>query len=213
MKLSDLLAFIETPTDFDLLYRGNRVGYLNEDGAAFDDDAKFFIASNDAYGEDLVLIHVQAYRGDGFEPAYEQWIDSMPTVEADDLPDAYLVPGAESYQTFDDLARESMPDMPKSEYGNTLYTGPEADAWSAQKKALAAKLLKEAFDAAQATGNYPSEAEGYRMNSSGEIVDVGHYENIREADLDEVTIVRKCGHADCAEHPHLATACLESKAG
>lgn len=205
MKLSDLRNFLDEPSKFDVLYKGEALHYLDDAGRFDHESSRFFIA-----GEGLgpvYLIHVDAgYRGDGFEQAHGAYLEALPDVEVEDQPDAYLVPGATEYQTFDDFARERLSALKSC----PNYWEREAwEAWHVEHKALALTLLREAGDKAQANGNdYPELAEGYYHADGGGIKNAGDF-SLFEADEDEITFVRKCGHTDCAESRALAAACRE----
>lgn len=75
-----MLDFLDSPEDFNILYKGSKVAYLNEAGTP-SDNSVFFIAGHKHGPTDL--IHVESYRGDGFETAWEAWIDSCPSTYDD----------------------------------------------------------------------------------------------------------------------------------
>jgi hypothetical protein len=197
MKMSDLLAFLAKPSDFDLTYEGKAINYLNEAGGAAGEDSCFFVAGFE-FGPST-LVHVESFRGDGFEAAYEAWIDDMPVVADEELVEAYTPATNNNYDSFYDLACNEI-EAPAVNYPWEEYR--------AKRLVRAKELMSAAFDAAhEQTGEYPELVEGYVHNSSGGVVDVGHYAQMHEADLDQIEIVRKCGHEDCAQHPELAVAC------
>lgn len=184
MKLSDLLDFLDDPSAFDVLYKGKRVTYLNEAGAV-SDSSRFFVAGFE-FGAS-VLVHVESYRGDGFESAREAWIDSMPEIDKDEYPEAYSPGGKDrDLGSFDDIALAEMRDTWPS------HGSPDWEAYREKYKARAHDLLSAAVDAAQNNeGEYPETVEGYEADSSGRIKSVGHYAWMNEADLDDIEIVRK----------------------
>lgn len=156
---------------------------INEAGSLSDTSA-FFLAGFE-FGPSW-LVHVDAHRGDGFEPAYEAWIDSLPEIDADDLPDAYTDPRDKENRTFDDIARERL----LAEKPCPYYWERDAwDAWHVEKRELAKRLLDECVSAAQANcEDWPEVAEGYREDSDGKVKDVGHYESFYAADLSEIEV-------------------------
>ena len=210
MKLKDLRDFLAEPADFEVLYKGKRLHYLNEAGS-FDADSSVFYVAGHEFGPHT-LIHVTAYgQRDGFEPAYEAWIDSMPVCDETEVLEAYA-PDDDS-ESFYDLAGDALDsERPKSGYGNFLYSGDAWEAWQAKRNALARTMLDEHVEKArEGTGDdYPHLIEGYRENSNGGVVDIGHYENMHEAEEGDIEFVRKCGHTDCEESAALADACREA---
>jgi len=163
--------------------------FLNDAGS-LDSTSVFFLAGHE-FGP-TALIHVNAYRrGDGFDSAYEAWIDDMKEIGKSELPEAYSDPRDAEGRTFDDIARDM------------LYTGgdpyppsgktEDIDAWLLRKETLALRLLQECADAARdnVDGQYPEIVEGYREDNSGNVKDVGHYESFCEADLDTISIRAK----------------------
>jgi hypothetical protein len=169
--------------DFFLSDSDRPLTLINEAGSLSDTSA-FFLAGFE-FGPSWI-IHVDAYRGAGFEPAYEAWVDALPEIDAEDLPEAYTDPRDEENRTFDDIARERM---------HTAKPCPqyhEREAWEsyqAERKALAKRLLEECVEAARANcEDWPEVAEGYREDSNGRVKDLGHYENFYEADLAEIEV-------------------------
>ncbi len=190
MKLSDLLAFLESPDGFDILYQGKKVEYLNEAGSP-SDDSKFFVAGHE-FGA-TTLVHVEAYgRGDGFESAYGAWIDSCETIPESELVEAYGPPGSPN-GSFLDMA------YAESRENGARYGSPEWDAQIAKDHERAKEMMDAAVAAAIESGDdYPDLIEGYRQqdNASGTgIVDEGHYASFCEADPDDIELVRKAAVA------------------
>lgn len=191
MKLADLVGFLENPEEYEITYRGQSVPHYLNDACRIDSDSKFFVAGHE-FGA-THLIHVEAYRGKGFEAAWGLWIDESPTIPEEELIEAYGIEG----ESFQDLARAEMVKAPN-------YWEREAwDAWHVAKNERAKAMLdKAAQDASDGLCDYPELIEGYENqdNSSGTgIVDVGHYAWMHEADLDEVVITRKEKEAKAAE--------------
>jgi len=201
MKLSDLLLALESPEKFAWIDtsndRENVLEFINEAGS-FSDSSRFFLGGFE-FGPD-VLVHVEGgYRGDGFEAAYEAWIDSMPTIPDEELVEAYGMPGKGSF--LDEALDAARPTAPN-------YFGAENVAWSKAYHDAARKAFDAAFEAAQDTGDYPEIIEDYQQNSNGGVVDVGHYQCFQEADLDCIELRRLCDkHDDCKTNNELALAC------
>lgn len=178
MKMSDLLGFIESPEDFDILYQGHKVTYLNEAGSVTK-DSKFFAAGFEFGAQ--VIVHVEGYRGDGFEAAYETWIDSLPEIEKEEYVEAYA-PRSDS-ESFYQLACDEI-EAPAVNYPWNEYRE--------KRLARARELLDAAVEAARdGNGEWPELIEGYREDSSSQVKSLGHYEWMHEADLEEIEIVRK----------------------
>jgi hypothetical protein len=173
MKMSDLLGFIEKPEDFDILYQGHKVTYLNEAGNVTE-DSKFFAAGFE-FGAH-VIVHVEAYRGDdGFETAYEAWIDSLPEIEKEEYLDI----------AYAEVRAKHVDDPP-------VYSVKDREERYKGVRDRAQALLDAAVEAARdGNGEWPELIEGYRVDSSGEVKSLGHYEWMHEADLEEIEIVRK----------------------
>lgn len=185
MILADVMDFLKAPEDFDISHNGRKVEYLNEEGTPSDNSA-FFLAGHE-FGAS-VLVHIRAYRGDGFETAYGAWIDSCPTIPEKELVEAYG-PADRCGGSFLDVAHAELSEI-NAPYGSEAWY-----ALVAKIHARAKELLDEAeTEARDGGGNYPGLIEGYRMqdNCSGTgVVSVGDYEWMREADLSEIEIVRK----------------------
>lgn len=182
MLLSDVCDFIDSPEGFKLLYKEHEVVYLNQAGA-ISDCSRFYVAGHE-FGP-THLIHVEAYHGDGYQSAWEEWIDESPTIEEDELVEAYGLDG----ESFIDQAHA------KARGDNPPYGTPGWDEAMKKIRGHAKLLLKQAGDRAQeGLGEYPDLIEGYehQSNSSGTgVVSVGHYAWMNEADLEDVEIVRK----------------------
>lgn len=178
MKISDVLAALDDIDAFDFTYKGAKIRLENQAGN-LSENSRFFVAGFELGPR--VLIHVESYRGDGFESAWEAWIDSMPEIEAAELPEAYQIDG----KTFDEMARDEMKgDAP-------AYFSPEWHAYHEKLKGRAKELFDRACEDARESGNYPEIVEGYEMDSSGRVKSVGHYVWMNEADLDDIEIIRK----------------------
>lgn len=190
MKLSDVVEFLDDPSAFDILYKGSKVKYLNEAGS-ISDSSRFFVAGFE-FGAH-VLVHVESYRGDGFEAAWSTWIDSMPEIPADELVEAYGPQGTPDGSFIDMAHAEARGDNPP--YGTQAWN----DAM-ARIRARAKEMLDACVDAASGpsgNGEYPELIEGYEeKESGGGVVSVGHYAWMNEADLDDIEIVR---HVDVPE--------------
>lgn len=180
MKLSDLVDFLDDPSQFEIHYKGSKVEYLNEAGSV-SDSSRFFVAGFE-FGAS-VLVHVESYRGDGFESAWTAWIDSMPEIEKDEYPEAY---GLSRGESFHDMAWDEM----RADCPNVF--SEEGKAYVEKIRARGFTLLQRAEeDARNGNGEWPECIEGYEMDSSGNVKSVGHYAWMNEADLDEIEIVRK----------------------
>ncbi len=171
MKAEDIAEAYENPEKQRWAYNGRELPVVFEETSL--SDASWYVASRDAYGSPDMLILAGSW-----ESAYEAWIDESPTITEDELPEAYLVPGADSYQTFDDLARENLEKLnPKTE-------GESWEAYHARVVAEGLRLLR-----ALPNDACPELAEGYRYQSNFTgtgIVDGGHYETMSEIDSEDV---------------------------
>jgi len=177
MKLSDILDFIDDSDKFIITVEGHEVTFLDEYGLSCGDNAHFFVAGNE-FGA-TTLIH-----SSHFENAWGAWIDSCPTIEESELPEAYGVPDSPEIKAW----KESHPSPPP--YSSDGWR-PWCDAMRAEEK----RIFKAWSDDMHAgLREYPELSEGYeyQSNASGTgIVNVGHYSWMREADLDEVKVTRK----------------------
>lgn len=193
LHLGALLAFQDDSDAFEPIYtddygREHTLRYLDENGT-IDDNSVFYVAGFE-HGPH-VLIHIAAYgSGDGFEAAWAAWIDSLPTIPKEELPEAYQNADGES---FDDLARAKLNETDPC----PNYWEREAwDAWHAKKSALASELL--ASYGASEEGVYPDLVEGYEY-SNGEVKDVGHYAWMSAVDAESIRFVRKAKEGDTNE--------------
>lgn len=202
MNLADARPLVDSFKGVEVLYKGKVMHFINDAGD-LSSDSRFYCAGFE-FGPSWV-IHVQAYSGDGFEEAYELWVDELPEIDRDDYTEAYAVPGDEDGRSFYELACSQI-EAPAVNY--------PWEEHRAKRLSLARELLDAAVEKArEGDGDYPEIIERYREDSSGRVKNLGHYECFFEADDEDISFVAKCGHTDCAESPHLATACLESKAG
>lgn len=85
MKLSEIVAFIEDPSQFQFTVRGESVKYLDESGS-ISDCSRFFVAGRE-FGAQY-LIHVESYCRDGFSDAWSTFIDQLPVIDDGDLLEA-----------------------------------------------------------------------------------------------------------------------------
>lgn len=177
MKLSEVLAFLENSDDCTITYEGRKLTYLNEAGTP-SDRSKFFLAGFE-HGPSW-LIHVESYHGDGFESAWEAWVDSMHTIDKEELIEAYS-PGRGKGSFLDmavDAEREDTPDHRVDQAGH--------DEWWDRVRRAANEAL-EACEEAELVEGY-----SYQSNATGTgIVSMGHYAQIHEADLSEIEITVK----------------------
>jgi len=182
MKLSDVCDFLESPEDFAIEYKESTLTYLNEAGS-ISDSSRFFLAGHE-FGA-THLVHVEVYRGEGFEAAWEAWIDASPTIPESELIEAY----GTSEGSFLDQAHEA------ARGDNILYGSPQWDEAMSRIHDHARLLLSQAEEKARdGHGEYPDLIEGYEQQSNATgtgIVNVGHYAWMHEAELDEIEIVRK----------------------
>lgn len=181
MKLSELVDFLDDPSEFEILYKGSKVKYLNEAGT-ISDSSRFFVAGFE-FGAH-VLVHVESYRnGEGFESAWSAWIDESETIPESELIEAYQVDG----DTPEDMARKEIATAEENEGRDVpRYFSPEFDAHCERVKARAIEILKSRDDWDLVEGYE------YQSNSSGTgIVSLGHCAWMNEADLDDIEIVRK----------------------
>jgi hypothetical protein len=188
MKLSELIRFLNDSSDCKILYRGRVVEYLNEAGRVDADSSRFFAAGHEHGATHIV--HVESYRGDGYESAWGAWIDGCPTIPESELVEAYGPPSTKDGGSFLDMA------FAEAREENIPPFTPEWDKAMARVHERAETLMKRcAQDAQDGIGEYPELVEGYESqdNASGGtgVVDVGHYSWMEEADLDEVVIVGK----------------------
>lgn len=181
MKLSDVVDFLDNPSAFEIRYKGSKVQYLNEAGT-ISDSSRFFVAGFE-FGAH-VLVHVESYRGEGFEAAYEAWIDSLPEIEKDEYVEAYGTDDG----SFLDIAYAEI----RARHETPVYTVADTEERFKGARDRARELLNQAVEKAQnEDGEYPEIVEGYREDSSGKVKSLGHYEWMNEADLDDIEIVRK----------------------
>lgn len=180
MKLSDVLDLLDDPSAFEFHYKGSKVEFLNEAGS-FSDSSQFFVAGFE-FGAH-VLVHVESYRGDGFESAWGAWIDESETIPESELIEAYQVDG----DTPEDMARKEIARAEENEGRDVpRYFSPEFNAHCQRVNARAVEILKSREDWELVEGYE------YQSNFKGTgIVNVGHYAWMNEADLDEIEIVRK----------------------
>ncbi len=167
MKAEEIAEAYENPEKQRWAYNGRELSVVFEETSL--SNASWYVASRDAYGSPDALILAGSW-----ESAYEAWIDESPTITEAELPEAYLVPGADSYQTFDDLARESIKKT-------------EGESWEDHHARVVAEGLR--LLRALPADACPELAEGYQYqsNSTGTgIVDGGHCETLRCIDSDEV---------------------------
>ncbi len=189
MKLSELQAVIEGK-NLVWSYDGHTIAadQVLLENSITDEDTVWYVAGFE-FGPSW-LIAVPAYRGsDGFESAWEAWVDAMPTIPESELIEAYGPDSGEHrgtsfYDLAFDEARENAP---------RCFT-PEWDAYHAAIRATAERMLKEYGSEGQ---QYPDLIEGYehQSNASGTgIVSMGHYASMHEADPELVEIqVREKG--------------------
>lgn len=124
-----------------------------------------------------VVVHVHSYR-EGYEQAWGAWLDSMTPIPDEELIEAYARDGNSG--SFLDDAINAYPGR-----GEGRWT----DADWATIKANARVSLNAAVDAAEESGDYPEVVEGYEMRDDGQIVSLGHYAGMSEADLEDLEIV------------------------
>ena len=174
--LADVIEFIDDPSAFQLEHNGHEIAFQDDHGLSCGSNGEFFLAGHE-FGA-TVLIHAR-----GYESAWEAWIDEQETIPESELPEAYGVPDSDEIDAWKEA-------NPAPHYG-----GSEWKAWCEAMHAEEVRILRAWGDAAQAEErDYPELIEGYEMqsNCSGTgIVDVGHYSWMNEADLSEITLVRK----------------------
>lgn len=178
--LDDVIDFMNDSDDFHLTVVSSssdarKIDFLDESGLSSDND-QFFIAGDES--GPWILIHARS-----FEDAWEAWIDERPTIPESELPEAYGVPDSPEIEVWKDANP------------SPHYVSPEWKTWRDALHTEELRILKAWGEAADGDERpYPELIEGYEMQSniSGTgIVDVGHYSWMREADLSEITLVRK----------------------
>ncbi len=182
MKLSSVLSLIENTGKHTFTYDGHVISknHVILDGSLADTDTKWFVAGFE-FGVSW-LIAVPAYRGDGFEAAWGAWVDSLPAIPVEELPEAYGPEGTPDGSFLDmafAAARETSPG-----YGSAAW-----DAHIAAIEAHAKRMLESYTD--ENPDKYPDLIEGYENqdNSSGTgVVSMGHYAHMSEADLDLIEV-------------------------
>lgn len=181
MKLSDILTFLESPDKCQISYDGNTISpeHLILEGTISDSDTAFFVAGHE-FGPSH-LITVPAYRGDGFDAAWEAWVDSLNPIPKEELIEAYGPEGTPNGSFLDEAHAAARGDGPP-------HYSPDWPAHIAAIHAAARKALEEyAIDGER----YPDLIEGYEQqsNASGTgIVSMGHYASMHEADLSLIEI-------------------------
>lgn len=180
--LKDILDFIDNPEDFTLLQtedgREHEIKLIDDYGLSCGSNGQFFLAGAE-FGA-THLIHASS-----FGAAWGAWIDESPTIDQDEVFEAYGIDDCKEMAAWKDTHPAPM----------TMFDHSEWEAWIAGKKAEALRILAQ-WDADAGQGlrqDYPELIEGYEMQDNSSetgIVDVG-YSWMREDDLSLITIARK----------------------
>ncbi len=173
MTLADIVAYIEDPESCQVFYDERKVKVIDNWGGFPACDVTLWVIGNE-FGV-TTLVHAKSV-----DDAWSAWLDEQPTIHQKELIEAFSAGGDK-----DSFYGEALNDVREREHGrrdapldgNVDREAVRAAAWKAFRECEAPALI-----------------EGYEFQSnfSGTgIVDVGHYMQCYEADLEKVLVLRK----------------------
>lgn len=181
MKVSTLRSIVDSTEKHTFTYEGKKLPHVILDAPITDEDTVLYVAGYE-FGSPWLIAVTAHGSDDGFEAAWEAWIDALPTIPESELVEAYGPEGTPD-GSFLDMAHDKARGVSganESQYGSSAWAAHIA-AIHADAEAMFAAYTKENQD------EYPDLVEGYQQqsNSTGTgVVSLGHYVGFHKADLD-----------------------------